>query len=247
MVTAAAQDQWRLLDVQAHDTRLAQIAHRIRTLPQHAAIEGLSDRLAELDVAAVSARTSAEDVARELAKAESDVEQVRNRAARDRARLDAGQGSAKELQALQSELASLAQRQSVLEDAELDVMERLEGAENRVSELAAEQQEVRTRLAALAAERDAVVRELEEEADRARQARENAAAGLPSELLALYERIRDSHNGLGAARLFQRRCEGCRLELTPRDISAMRAAADDAVLRCEECSRILVRTPDSGL
>ena len=41
MVTAAPQDQWRLLDVQAHDTRLAQLAHRRRTLPEHAEVERL--------------------------------------------------------------------------------------------------------------------------------------------------------------------------------------------------------------
>jgi predicted nucleic acid-binding Zn-ribbon protein len=247
VVTAAAQDQWRLLDVQAHDTRLQQIAHRRRTLPQHMAIEGLTDRLAELDVAAVAARTSAGDVARELAKAEADVEQVRKRSARDRERLDAGQGSAKELQALQSELTSLAQRQSVLEDAELDVMERLEAAEARVVELGTEQHEVRERLTAIIAERDSLLARLDDEADRERRGRADASAGLPADLLALYERIRDAHNGLGAARMYQRRCEGCRLELTPGDVAAMRSAPDDAVLRCEECSRILVRTPDSGL
>ena len=43
------------------------------------------------------------------------------------------------------------------------------------------------------------------------------------------------------------RCEGCRLELNPTDLGRMRAAGADAVLRCEECGRILVRTPDSGL
>jgi predicted nucleic acid-binding Zn-ribbon protein len=175
------------------------------------------------------------------------VEQVRKRSARDGERLDAGQGSAKELQALQSELASLAQRQSVLEDVELDVMERLEAAEARVVELATEQDDVRERLTAITAERDRVLATLDEEAEQERRGRADAAAGLPAELLSLYERIRDAHNGLGAARLYQRRCEGCRLELTPRDLAAMRAAADDAVLRCEECSRILVRTPDSGL
>ena len=247
MVTAAPQDQWRLLDVQAHDTRLAQIAHRRRTLPQHAAIEGLTDHVAELDVAAVTAGTHAGDVARELAKAEADVEQVRRRAMRNQARLDSGQGTAKDMQALQSELASLAQRQSVLEDAEIEVMERLEAAEARVGSVAREQEDLRARLGALSAERDALLAELDTEADTERWARADAAAGVPAELLALYEKIRDGHGGVGAARVHQRRCEGCRLELTPQDISHFRAAAEDAVLRCEECSRILVRTPDSGL
>ena len=44
----------------------------------------------------------------------------------DQAKLDSGQGSAKDLQALQHEITSLAARQSALEDVELEVMERLE-------------------------------------------------------------------------------------------------------------------------
>ena len=133
MVTAAPQDQWRLLDVQAHDTRLTQLAHKRRTLPEHAEVERLNGLLRQIGDQLVAARTVTSDVARELTKAEADVELVRQRAARDRARLDSGQGSAKDLQAIQHELESLAQRQSVLEDVELEVMERLEAAQARVA------------------------------------------------------------------------------------------------------------------
>ena len=75
------------------------------------------------------------DVQRELRKSEADVEQVSTRAARDRARLEAGTGSAKDLQGLQHELESLARRQSDLEDVELEVMERLETAQTEASGL----------------------------------------------------------------------------------------------------------------
>ena len=77
MVTAAAQDQWRLLDVQDHDTRLNQIAHRRQTLPEHAQLASLEDRLARISDQLVLARTASTDVSRELTKAEADVEQVR--------------------------------------------------------------------------------------------------------------------------------------------------------------------------
>ena len=70
---------------------------------------------------------------------------------------------------------------------------------------------------------------------------------IPADLLALYDKLRADHNGVGAAALHQRRCEGCRMELTPTDIGRIRDAAPDEVLRCEECRRILVRTPESGL
>ena len=72
-------------------------------------------------------------------------------------------------------------------------------------------------------------------------------AGVGEDLVALYEKIRASSGGIGAAALRHRRCEGCRLELNQVDINRIRGAADDEVLRCEECRRILVRTAESGL
>jgi hypothetical protein len=52
---------------------------------------------------------------------------------------------------------------------------------------------------------------------------------------------------VGAAALHRGRCQGCQLTLTPADINRIRAEAADAVVRCEECRRILVRTAESGL
>ena len=246
MVTAAPQDQWRLLDVQDLDTKLTQLAHRGRTLPEHAEVERLAARLAALADETVSARSRAGDHARELAKAEADVEVVRQRSGRNRARLDAGQGSPKDLQALQHEIESLAHRQAVLEDAELEVMERLEAAEGRVSALQVERERAGAEHAEVVARRDTALAAIDDEAAGVRRGRDNAAAGIPAELLALYEKIRTS-SGTGAARIRGRRCEGCRIELTAVDLGRIRTAAEDTVLRCEECSRILVRTPDSGL
>jgi hypothetical protein len=247
VVSAAPQDQWRLLDVQAHDTRLTQLAHKRRTLPEHAEVDRIEGLLRSVADQLVAVRTVASDVARELVKAEADVELVRQRAARDQGRLDSGSGSAKDLQAIQHELESLAHRKAVLEDAELEVMERLEAAQARVGEVEGERGRLTAELAEVTARRDRLFAGLDDEAGREQQGRANAAAGLPKELLALYEKVREQAGGIGAARLYQRRCEGCRLELNTTDINRIRAAADDTVIRCEECRRILVRTPDSGL
>ena len=247
MVNAAAQDQWRLLDVQDLDTRLAQIAHRLRTLPEHLEVERLQARLADTVNRLALARAEAGDIGRELIKAEADVEQVRQRAARDRARLDSGQGSAKDLTALQHELRTLAERQGVLEDVELAVMERQEAAQARVDGIGVEQEGLQTEIEQVSARRDLQAASLQEESAKLSTDREQAAAGIPADLIELYERVRAASGGVGAARLYQRRCEGCRLELNATERGRIRAAPDDAVIRCEECGRILVRTPDSGL
>lgn len=229
------------------DTRLDQIAHATARLPQHREVAALEEEAATLRTQLVNARTSLSDVQREVDKAEGDVQLVRERAARNQARLDAGTGSAKDLQALQHELASLARRQSELEDLELEVMERAEGLAEHVASLEKSAEALAAQLATVVADRDEAVRELDAEAVLVGARRADALAAVGEDLVALYERIRRSSGGIGAAELRQRRCGGCHIELNQVEMNRISGASADEVLRCEECARILVRTPESGL
>ncbi len=239
--------QLRLLDLQGIDTRLDQIAHARRTLPQIARVAELEQRAAAARDDVVRAETAASDVQREVARAEADVQLVRDRAARDRTRLESGSGPAKELQALQHELESLARRQSELEDVELEVMERAEEAEAELARLREQQTVLTGELVESTSERDGALAELDREADEVAAPRDTVVAEAGEDLVALYEKIRASSGGLAAAALHQRRCGGCQLELTQVDLARIAAAEEDEVLRCEECRRILVRTRESGL
>jgi predicted nucleic acid-binding Zn-ribbon protein len=244
---ANALDLVRLLDVQALDTRLRQLAHRRRTLPEHQQLADLENERRGLADRLVQVRTTVGDVQRELRKSEADVEQVRSRAARDTARLEAGTGSAKDLQALQHELESLARRQSDLEDVELEVMERLETAQTEEAGLEAAVAAAQARGAELMASRDAALQEVDAEVATVTAQRDHVAAGLDPALVALYDRIREQTQGVGAAMLRGKRCEGCRMELTPVELARIKGLPDDEVVRCEECRCILVRTTESGL
>ena len=246
-MNAESARQLRLLDLQAIDTRLDQIAHARAHLPQLAELADLLGKARLIDDQLVRSRTELGDVQREVAKAESDVQLVRDRAARDQARLDAGTGSAKDLQAISHELTSLARRQSELEDIELEVMERAEAAESDVAELERGRGELTTRIEALEAARDAAFARLDGEAADIGAPRPTVVDEVGADLVALYEKIRTANAGTGAAALRQRRCGGCQLELNPVEIQRIRSAPEDEVLRCEECRRILVRTPESGL
>jgi predicted nucleic acid-binding Zn-ribbon protein len=235
------------VQVQALDTRLDQLAHTRATLPERNQVTDLEAEVAALGRELALARTAAQDVQAELAKAEADVQLVRDRAARDRARLDAGTGTAKDLQALQHELTSLARRQSELEDLEIEVMERAEGLEKRVADLEARRRAVDVQLDEVRAALDEASVKLDEEAEQTRSSRRSLEPDVGADLLALYDKIRASSGGIGAAELRQRRCGGCQLELNNVDLGRIRAAPADEVLRCEECRRILVRTAESGL
>jgi predicted nucleic acid-binding Zn-ribbon protein len=77
--------------------------------------------------------------------------------------------------------------------------------------------------------------------------RKVTASGVPGELLALYERLREQKGGVGAAALRARQCGGCRLALDASILGEIARRPVDDVVRCEECSRILVRTSESGI
>lgn len=126
-------------------------------------------------------------------------------------------------------------------------MERRESAQERAAELTRRVTAVQAKADDATARRDAALTGIDAEAATVRKEREVIAASVPGDLLRLYEKIREQQGGVGAARLFQRRCEGCRLELNITEVNEVREAAADTVLRCENCRRILVRTPESGL
>lgn len=239
--------QWRMLDLQALDTRLTQLAHKKRTLPVLAELETATKHQAELFEEVVLARTAAQDVEREISKAEDAVQLVRDRAARNQQRLDAGQGSAKDLQGMQHELETLARRQAELEDEELAVMERAEELRAALARREAQKAEVDEKIVTLTNQRDEAIAEIDTEANSVAAQRDQVAPGLGTDLLGLYEKVREQCGGLAAAPLTQRRCGGCGLELNAAELGRFRNAPENEILRCEDCRRIVVRTSESGL
>ena len=238
--------QLRLLDLQAADTELAQLAHRRQSLPEHAEIAAREKLAAALNNDVVDAQTAAADVEAEQERLEADVDVVRARAARDEARLEAGGLPSRELESLQHEIATLARRQSNLEDEVLAVMERAEQAQAQLIDAGGKLETVNAEKAELEQRRDAALAEIDAAAGRRAPERSAIAAELPAELVALYEKAR-ANGGKGAALLRQRRCEACRIELSGSELSSVRTAAEDVIVRCENCRAILVRTDESGL
>jgi len=241
VATAPPADQLRLLPVQELDTRLQQLAHQRKNLPELARIAELDAQVQDLATSLVESRTAASDLRRELKKAEGDVEQVRTRAARDQSRLDSGQVGAKDAQALVGELESLARRQGVLEEVELDVMERLEAHEEALARLESANSELEAARAEVVAARDARFAELDAEAAQVVQRRREAAEGIDATLLALYERVRDQNGGRGVVALRGKRLEGLNVDLSPAELAAVTSAAPEQVVRLEDYGHIVVR------
>ncbi|MEO7194138.1 MAG: hypothetical protein ABIZ05_04835 [Pseudonocardiaceae bacterium] len=239
--------QRRLLDLAAVDAELTRAAHRRRSLPELAEVE-LADkdhRCARDSLVAV--QTAVSDLDRDIHKLEAEVDQVRAREDRDRGLLDSGSiSSGKQLEDLEHELATLRRRQTVLEDELLEVMERREATAVDLERGRAALVGIEQRCLDATRRRDEAMAELESTEAHAQRERRGLLGELPTDLVELYERIR-SRNGTGAALLREHRCGSCRLELDRNALGHLREAAPDAVVRCEECGVVLVRTAESGL
>ena len=241
MPQAPEADQRRLLSVQDADTQIAQSKHRRAHLPVLAQIAELAARVEDIETARAQGVVEVSDIRREVTKAEDDVRSVTARAERDNARLNSGEGTPRDLQALQAELALLAKRQSDLEDIELEAMERLEEAERLVAAAGTQAAAITAQIADLEAARDAEWAAIDAELAALDDSRKAEVTGLDAALVALYEKLRIHGSGVGAAALLHGQCQGCHMKLNPVDLARIDAAAADDVVRCEECGRILVR------
>jgi len=239
--------QVALLGVAELDSRAAQLRHQRSHLPELAEISALETERTELTDRVRDARIVVDDLTVEQAKADREVEQVKARRERDRTRMDTGQiTNPRDLERMQHELVSLERRISTLEDAELEVMEKLEEAQQVLDGLGIRADDIDARLAELVTARDDKRAEIDRALDEVTAARGPATDGMPEDLMALYERLREQ-KGIGAALLRGRQCGGCNMGLDASELSRIRSAPADEVIRCEECQRILVRTDESGL
>jgi len=242
---ASPDDQKLLLDLQALDTKLAQLDHKAKSLPQHAVLSGLDAELSALRAVALERTGAREDVALELTRLESDVEVVEARITRDAERLE-GSSSVKDVAALEQELTALRKRRDDLEEIELTVMERLEEAEVSLASATENIAGIDDRRAELVAERDAALAEIASERTHTVANRQTIESKVPADLLALYTKQRDRY-GFGASLLQYGVSSANGVKLLENELQSIRAAAPDDVLICPSSDAILVRTNESGL
>lgn len=240
-----AEEQRRLLDLQALDSRADVLDQQWRGHPSVQALVELSARASDLEQRKAAAEEVVDEVRRRVRAAERDAETIRAKQAKDQKRLDEGAvSSPRELQSLQHEIATLQARLDDVETTELEAMEEADTAEAELSEVVAalasvtddsarHEDRLAQARAAIDAEREALA------ADRS-----EVLADISEGLLKHYERARSHHAGVGVGALRHGRCDGCRLTMTPSDLARFSSADPEELLRCEECGRLLVRVEE---
>ena len=194
--------QQKLLDLQKLDSAADQRRHQRATLPEDAEITALTGRRADVLGRSRDQQIVVDDLAAAQEKADADVEQVKARRKRDQDRMDQGLiTNPKDLERMQHELESLERRISTLEDEELEVMEDLEGAQRDLAAMQADLAETDERLAVVTAARDEKYADIDADLARIAADREPVVGAVPADLLALYDRLRASKNGVAVTEL----------------------------------------------
>ncbi|WP_298036495.1 zinc ribbon domain-containing protein [uncultured Microbacterium sp.] len=243
-MNASPEQQRILLDVADLDRRRQQ-AERARTNPAEGPrINELAAQRQEQLRELTALTGTRDDVRTELSRLESDVSVTTQRRTRDSERL-ATSTNPKDAQALEREVASLGHRISALEDAQLEVMTRVEQAEAAVAAQQALIDATTSEGIALTAKAKSAAAAAGEEIENLTRDRAAIVADVPADLLADY--TRRASRGVGVGLLRAKTCEGCRMVLSETHLSEIRRAAQDAVVSCPECGGILVRTEESGL
>jgi len=240
-VKASASDQRSILDIQKFDFQSATLRNKAANLPEIAEITSLTIKQNNARDLRIAAETELSDVKRELARAEGDVEQIVTRIERDEKRLGSGTGTPKEHKQTQHELVTLGARRSELEEVELEIMMRVDGIKERITDLSGQENQLALEIADLNICKENALAAIHTELEGIDADRKSTTQSVGPEFLALYEKIREGNNGIGAAALAGNQCKGCNLTLNTIELQRIAGLADDEVVRCEECRCILVR------
>lgn len=149
----------------------------------------------------------------------------------------------KELEALQEEIRLQRERQSGLEEQEMELLEEIDGTEGEM----AENRAAHDRSTTEASDLEAAIRQAEEEIDaelvQLAEQRGGQAGGVPPAILAEYDRLRAKGKPATrhAAQLGKGSCGGCRIKLPVLEYQKLKAQPEDAVISCVQCHRVLVR------
>ncbi len=206
-----------LLQLQRYDAQLMEIQRKRDDIPR---------RREALKLALDRAKSSQEHAKKELERQLLDVK------------------TNKEYQAMLSEIQALKSKRSDRETLILEFFEREEAlvaeakqAEQRIAE---EERKLKTGEADLdkeGASLDQAIHSIKTDRDQVRPK-------IPKTILARYDRLAGSRDGIAVSEVRKSACGACFKSLTPQTVQEARRM--DAVLQCESCGRILIWTEGSA-
>ena len=228
-----------LLALQENDSAIDRLSARRAALDSgemlaaaRAAADAAERALGEL-------RLQLDTMGRDQQRFEHEIDSISQKVASEEKRLfDGSIANAKELEAIQHELENLKKRRSDREDELLALLEQKEELDERARQAESASSESRRQVEETASAADEELVKVVAELQAHVADREAIVPQLDPDLVELYEDLRRTKKGVGAAALIDGVCQGCHEQLSPAELDRMKRA--DGVKRCVHCRRILV-------
>jgi predicted nucleic acid-binding Zn-ribbon protein len=229
----------RVLELQELDLSIDRLENRRRALEAGDDVEAVRKQADQAEERVGELRMALDSIQNEETRLESQISMLDLRLRAEQQRLyDGSVANPRELQSIQAEVNNLRARKARLEDEELDQMQRREDLEGRLPALEKELAEARARLEEMETSSERELEEIGRSLATRRAEREALTPEFDEELLELYEDLRSSKRGVGAAALKDGVCQGCHEKLSPLYLDRLKRA--EGIRRCEYCRRILV-------
>jgi predicted nucleic acid-binding Zn-ribbon protein len=225
-----------LLELQRSDSEIASLRANLEAAPKR-----IRENEAKLNGAKAAVAAAKDALAQTISgrkKTEFEVADWRERIKRFKAQTSAVKTN-EAYKALVHEIANAEGEVAKLEDAQLEQMLAVEGAEKKVNSAET----------TLAASEKAVGEERKQIENAAREVnrkmraemavREKLAAQIPEEVFDRYSRLAKRHHGVALAEAVNEQCRGCGMRILPHLFQEVLRAEDHEIHTCETCGRIL--------
>ena len=232
----------RLLELQDLDSAVDRLRSRQQELDAGEEAIAARARMNQIEQAIGELKLALGGVDRDVQRLENDADMIGRKAdAEERRMYDGSVANPKELESIQHEVASLRDRRRRVDDELLDRMVEKEDLEQKIAGGETQLSDARDRLTEIRGAAGTELDEIEHSLAQRTAEREALLPSFDDELLSLYEELRRTKRGVGAAALVDGVCQGCHQKLSAAELAHLKT---QDVKRCEYCNRILVpRSP----
>ena len=229
----------RILELQELDSMIDRLDHRREQLEAGEELSAIRKEMEEADARLGEIRLASDAVASESRRLELEIESMNAKLEAEQKRMyDGSIANPKELDALQHEIASLTERRGRAEDDLLEQMVRKEDLDARGTEADKDAIAARARVEEVGGDAAKELDQVGAELVARRSEREALVPAFDEELLELYDELRESKHGVGAAAIVDGVCQACHEKLSAVELDRLKRT--EGVKRCEYCRRIVV-------
>ena len=230
-----------LLQLQRYDAQLMDLQRKRDDIPRRR--EALKAALDQAKTLHEHAKKDLEKVRLERRAQEKEIEVIASEGIKlERQLLDVKTN--KEYQAMLTEIQALKSKRSDRETVVLEHFEREEALAAQTKQADQRIAEEERKLKAGEADLEKESASLEQSMHSIRVDRDAVRPNVPKAILARYDRLAGSRDGIAVSEIRKGACGACFKGLTPQAVQEARRM--DAVMQCEQCGRILIWTEGSA-